>query len=87
MILGKLKETAETYLGQKVTHAVVTVPACNVPSPPLICADNANQASMTPNATQPRILAPSRVFMFCVSSMIPPLLPSPMGRTRAATRT
>ncbi|GAA6000219.1 hypothetical protein JCM10207_007912 [Rhodosporidiobolus poonsookiae] len=27
MILGKMKETAETYLGNKVTHAVVTVPA------------------------------------------------------------
>jgi len=28
MIIGKMKETAEAYLGQKVTHAVVTVPAC-----------------------------------------------------------
>lgn len=27
MILGKMKEIAETYLGKKVTHAVVTVPA------------------------------------------------------------
>lgn len=27
MILGKMKETAETYLGKKVTNAVVTVPA------------------------------------------------------------
>ncbi|KAK9975430.1 hypothetical protein ABG768_023471 [Culter alburnus] len=27
MILTKMKETAEAYLGQKVTHAVVTVPA------------------------------------------------------------
>ncbi|WBW72160.1 ER heat shock protein BiP [Schizosaccharomyces osmophilus] len=27
MILGKMKQTAETYLGQPVTHAVVTVPA------------------------------------------------------------
>ncbi|KAG2006028.1 heat shock protein [Coprinopsis cinerea AmutBmut pab1-1] len=27
MILGKMKETAEAYLGNKVTHAVVTVPA------------------------------------------------------------
>ncbi|KAF8622805.1 hypothetical protein AX15_006732 [Amanita polypyramis BW_CC] len=27
MVLSKMKETAETYLGQKVTHAVVTVPA------------------------------------------------------------
>ena len=28
MVLGKLKETAEAYLGEKVTYAVVTVPAC-----------------------------------------------------------
>merc|ERR1719401_644290 len=27
MILGKMKATAENYLGQKVTHAVITVPA------------------------------------------------------------
>lgn len=27
MILGKMKETAESYLGKPVTHAVVTVPA------------------------------------------------------------
>lgn len=27
MILSKMKETAEAYLGHKVTHAVVTVPA------------------------------------------------------------
>ncbi|KAF7562742.1 hypothetical protein G7046_g1399 [Stylonectria norvegica] len=27
MILGKMKEVAESYLGEKVTHAVVTVPA------------------------------------------------------------
>ena len=28
MVLGKMKETAEAYLGRPVTHAVVTVPAC-----------------------------------------------------------
>ena len=27
MVLGKMKDIAETYLGKKVTHAVVTVPA------------------------------------------------------------
>ena len=27
MVLGKMKENAEAYLGKKVTHAVVTVPA------------------------------------------------------------
>jgi hypothetical protein len=25
MVLGKMKETAEAYLGHKVTHAVITV--------------------------------------------------------------
>ena len=28
MVLSKMKETAETYLGEKVTKAVITVPAC-----------------------------------------------------------
>lgn len=28
MVLSKMKETAEAYLGKNVTHAVVTVPAC-----------------------------------------------------------
>jgi heat shock protein 5 len=37
MILGKMKEVAESYLGKKVTHAVVTVPAYfNVST--IICA-------------------------------------------------
>jgi molecular chaperone DnaK (HSP70) len=27
MVLGKMKTIAEDYLGEKVTHAVVTVPA------------------------------------------------------------
>ena len=27
MVLVKMKETAEAFLGKKVTHAVVTVPA------------------------------------------------------------
>jgi molecular chaperone DnaK (HSP70) len=27
MVLTKMKETAEAYLGKAVTHAVVTVPA------------------------------------------------------------
>ena len=30
MVLGKMKETAEAFLGKKVTHAVVTAPACEV---------------------------------------------------------
>ena len=28
MILTKMKETVEVYLGEKVIHTVVTVPAC-----------------------------------------------------------
>ncbi|KDQ30032.1 hypothetical protein PLEOSDRAFT_24018, partial [Pleurotus ostreatus PC15] len=30
MVLTKMKETAEAYLGEKATHAVVTVPACKL---------------------------------------------------------
>ena len=30
MVLTKMKETAEAYLGKKVTHAVVTVPAVSL---------------------------------------------------------
>jgi molecular chaperone DnaK (HSP70) len=30
MVLNKMKETAEAYLGKKVTHAVVTVPAVSI---------------------------------------------------------
>lgn len=32
MVLTRMKETAESYLGEKVTHAVITVPACTCPS-------------------------------------------------------
>lgn len=28
MVLGKMKDTAEVYLGEKVTHAVISVPSC-----------------------------------------------------------
>lgn len=28
VILKKMKETAEAFLGHEVTHAVITVPAC-----------------------------------------------------------
>ena len=35
MVLTKMKETAEAYLGHKVTHAVVTVPACKLCWPSL----------------------------------------------------
>jgi heat shock protein 5 len=36
MVLVKMKETAEAYLGHKVTHAVVTVPACKLSVPTYI---------------------------------------------------
>ena len=32
-ILGKMKETAESYLGRSVTEAVITVPGAPLPSP------------------------------------------------------
>ena len=54
MILGKMKETAEAYLGKKVTHAVVTVPACAV-SIRIICGISLLtplQTSTTLNARQ-----------------------------------
>lgn len=38
MVLGKMKEVAESYLGKKVTHAVVTVPAYFNVSFPLVSA-------------------------------------------------
>ena len=40
MVLVKMKETAEAYLGKKVTHAVVTVPAvsCNFDYPLRFCS-------------------------------------------------
>ena len=28
MVLSKMMETAEAYLGKTVTHAAVTIPAC-----------------------------------------------------------
>jgi molecular chaperone DnaK (HSP70) len=30
MVLTKMKETAKAYLGEKVTHTVVAVPACKL---------------------------------------------------------
>lgn len=40
MVLTKMKETAEAYLGHKVTHAVVTVPACTSFCPPFVAFYN-----------------------------------------------
>lgn len=51
MVLGKMKETAEAYLGHKVTHAVITVPACKLPILPhydhLIILSRFQQGSMS----------------------------------------
>lgn len=48
MVLGKMKQTAEAYLGEEVTHAVVTVPTCASSDPLnqylLICALDFNDA-------------------------------------------
>lgn len=30
MVLGKTKEIARAYLGHKVTHAVITIPCCEL---------------------------------------------------------
>jgi len=80
MILGKMKETAEAYLGKKVTHAVVTVPACAfsitivVGRIPLLTP---LQTSMTPNARQQKTRELSPACRSSVSSMNPRPLPSP----------
>lgn len=51
MVLSKMKETAEAYLGHKVTHAVVTVPACKSSSMNALTPDfNDAQRSATKDA-------------------------------------
>jgi len=37
MVLGKTKEIAKAYLGHKVTHAVITVPCCELSIFPQYC--------------------------------------------------
>jgi heat shock protein 5 len=51
MVLVKMKETAEAYLGKKVTHAVVTVPAvsCNVDNLNFYASLNSNLPSFFPS--------------------------------------
>lgn len=59
MVLSKMKETAEAYLGTKVTHAVVTVPACKDFIFSKHSARNLlflGQISMTLNAKLPKML-------------------------------
>lgn len=63
MVLTKMKETAEAYLGKKVTHAVVTVPAVSN-SPPypwwiaLIVIFSLFSTSMMPNVKQRKMPEP-----------------------------
>jgi hypothetical protein len=84
MILVKMKETAEAYLGKKVTHAVVTVPACafSIPIVGKIPLLTSLQTSTTPNARQQKTRELSPACRFSVSSMNPRPLPSPTALTR-----
>merc|ERR1712100_401860 len=66
MVLQKMKQVAESYLGTTVTHAVVTVPAYF----------NDGQRQATKDAGTIAV-SPS-----CVSSTSPRLLPSPTVSTR-----
>ncbi|RNA17413.1 78 kDa glucose-regulated [Brachionus plicatilis] len=50
MVLGKMKEIAEAYLGKKVTHAVVTVPAYFNDAQRQATKDAGVIAGMTPTA-------------------------------------
>jgi hypothetical protein len=85
MILVKMKETAEAYLGHKVTHAVVTVPACafSIPIVGRIPLLTPLQTSMTPNARQQKTRELSPACRSSVSSMNPRPLPSPTALTRS----
>jgi molecular chaperone DnaK (HSP70) len=70
MILQKMKETAESYLGEKVTQAVITVPAYLT----------------TRSARQPRMPARLPVWKSCASSTSRRLRRSPMASTRRTAR-
>src|SRR6267154_1285834 len=83
MILIKMKETAEAYLSQKVTHTVITVPACkriflSLPSSGLSVLV---KTSTMLSVRQLRMLVQLQGFKFFTSSMNPPLLLSPMFLT------
>jgi len=69
MILTKMKETAEAYLGKSVKHAVVTVPA--------YFNDAQRQATKDSGARSPRRSAPlarqrQRSLLRCRGSARPP---------------
>ena len=84
MVLTKMKETAEAYLGHKVTHAVVTVPACTYLSPLRFHRFSfcLVQTSTTLSARLPKMPEPSPVSWSSVSSTSLPPLPSPTVSTR-----
>ena len=65
-VLGKMKETAESYLGEKVTQAVITV----------------RPTSTTPSARRPRTRAASPASTCCASSTSRRRRRSPTASTR-----
>jgi hypothetical protein len=79
MVLVKMKETAEAYLGHKVTHAVVTVPACKLCVLQYIRRRANVQTSTTLSEPLPRMPEPSPVSLFSESSTSLP--PPPLVRT------
>lgn len=87
MVLSKMKETAEAYLGHKVTHAVVTVPACELPIRVLTHVDfNDAQRSATKDAGTIAGLTVLRIVNEPTAAAIgesdPPTLANPSLRSR-----
>jgi hypothetical protein len=88
MVLGKMKETAEAFLGKKVTHAVVTVPACEVSIRHIgrISLLTPLQTSTTLNDRQQKTLGLSPASRSYASSMNPTPPPSPTVLTRSPSQ-
>src|SRR4028118_2395272 len=89
--LQKMKETAEAYLGQPVTQAVITVPAyfndAQRPAPKAAGktprpAARVPPTAATPGAGPPRTPARSRASRCCASSTSRPRRRSPTASTR-----
>ena len=66
MVLNKMKETAEAYLGKKVTHAVVTVPAVSI----YIILNNATVDAIRWFASKTNLFNLSNSFVFQSSSVV-----------------
>jgi hypothetical protein len=79
-ILGKLKTDAEAYLGEKITQAVITVPAYFNDS------QRSPHISTTPSARRPRMPARSRALRSCASSTSRRRHRWPTASTRRRTR-